>query len=66
MKKKDLHKIRKVFVTSPLNAAKNTVISRNFVTWIFFGKAQFPHSFGQFAQKYTETLPLHKISMPGN
>ena len=28
-------------------------------------KEQFPHSFGQFAQNYAETVPFHKISTPG-
>ena len=27
---------------------KNTAISPNFLVWKFCGKAQFPHSFGQF------------------
>ena len=29
--------------------AKNTVITPNFLVWKFCGKAQFPHSFGRFA-----------------
>ena len=39
--------------------AKNTVISPNFLVWKFRGKAQFPHSFGQIAQNYAETVPFH-------
>ena len=42
--------------------AKNTVISPNFLVWEFCGKAQFPH----IAGIYTETVPYHKISTPGN
>ena len=34
--------------------------------WKFCGKAQFPNSFGQFAQNYAEAVPFHKISTPGN
>ena len=45
---------------------KNTVISPNFLAWKFCGKAQFLHSFEQFAQNYAETVPFHKISTPGN
>ena len=30
--------------------AQNTVISPNFMVWKFFGKAQFPHSFGRIAR----------------
>ena len=29
--------------------AKNTVISPDFLVWKFWGKEQFPHTFGQFA-----------------
>ena len=29
------------------STAKNTVISPNFLVWKFYGKAQFPHSFGR-------------------
>ena len=46
--------------------AKNTVVSPNFLVWKFCGKAQLPYSFGQFARNYTETVPFHKISTPGN
>ena len=35
--------------------AKNTVISPNFLVWKFYGKEQFPHSFGRIAQNYVET-----------
>ena len=45
---------------------KNTVISPDFLVWQFSGKAQFPHSFGRFAQNYAETVPFRKISKPGN
>ena len=41
---------------------QNTVISPNSLVWKFCGKAQFPHSFGRIA----ETVPFHKISIPGN
>ena len=44
---------------------KNTVIPPNFLVWKFCGKAQFPHSFGRIAQNYAETVPFHKISIPG-
>ena len=40
--------------------------SPNFLVWIFCGKAQFLHSFGQIARNYAETVPFHKISKPGN
>ena len=46
--------------------AKNTVISPNFLVWKFCGKAQFPNSFGRIARNYAETVPFHKISIPGN
>ena len=46
--------------------AKNTVISSDFLVWKFCGKAQFPHSFGQIARNYVETVPFRKISTPGN
>ena len=29
---------------------KNIVISANFLVWKFYGKAQFPHSFGRIAR----------------
>ena len=44
------------------SSAENTVTSPNFLVWNFCGKAQFPHSFGQFA----ETVPFNNISRPGN
>ena len=47
-------------------AAKKPVISPNFLVWKFCGKAQFPHSFGQIARKYAETVPFQKMSTPGN
>ena len=46
--------------------AKNTAISPNFLVWKFCGKKQFPHSFGQIARNYVETVSFHKISTPGN
>ena len=46
--------------------AKNTLISPDFLVWKFCGKAQFPHSFGQIAQNYAETVPFRNISTPGN
>ena len=45
---------------------KSTVIPPNFLVWKFCGKAQFPHSFGQIARNYAESVPFHKISIPGN
>ena len=32
----------------------------------FYGKVQFPQSFGRFARNYAETVPFHKFSTPGN
>ena len=49
-----------------IHTAKNTVISPDFLMWKFCGEAQFPHSFGRFAQNYTETVPFRKIFTPGN
>ena len=46
--------------------AKNTVISHNFLVCKFCGKAELPYSFGQIAGNYTEIVPFHKISTPGN
>ena len=43
---------------------KTTAISPNFLVWEFCGKAQFLHSFVQFARKYGETAPFHKIAIP--
>ena len=40
-------------------ALQNTVMSPNFLAWKFCGKEQFPHSFGQFARNYAETVPFH-------
>ena len=42
--------------------AKNTIISPDFLVRKFWGKAQFPHSFGRIARNYAETVPFHKIS----
>ena len=47
-------------------AAKNTVISPDFLVWKFCGKAQFTHSFGRIARNYAETVPFRKICTPGN
>ena len=33
--------------------------------WKFCGKAQFPHSFRQFARNYAETVSFYKISTHG-
>ena len=46
--------------------AKFNVISPSFLVWKFCGKAQFPHSFGRITRNYSETVPFHKISTPGN
>ena len=46
--------------------AKNTVISLDFLLWKSYGKAQFPHSFGQIARNYAETVPFRNISTTGN
>ena len=40
---------------------KNIVISPNFLVWKFCEKAQFPHSFGEIARNYAETVPFHKF-----
>ena len=48
------------------NTAKNIVISPDFLVWKFCGKAQFPYSFGRIARNCAETVPLRKISTPGN
>ena len=60
--------IRGIFIVeeAKTTTAKNTVIPPNFLVWKFCGKAQFPHSFGQIARNYAETLPFHKICVPGN
>ena len=50
----------------PSVTSKNTVILPNFLVWKFCGKKQFPHSFGQIARNFAETVPFHKISTPGN
>ena len=46
--------------------AKNSVISPNFLVCKFCVKTNFPHSFGQIAEKNAETVTFHKISAPGN
>ena len=38
-----------VLFKTDISTAKNTVISPDFLVWKFFGKAQFPYSFGQIA-----------------
>ena len=48
------------------STAKNTLISANFLVWKFCGKAQLQDSFGRIARNYAETVPFHKISIPGN
>ena len=48
------------------STAKNIVISPDFLVWKFRRETQFPHSFGQIAQNFAETVPLGKISTPGN
>ena len=60
--------IRVIFIVeeAKTTTSKNTVISPNFLVWKFCGKAQFPHSFGQIAQNCAETVPFHKICIPGN
>ena len=54
-----------LFLSRPYTA-KNTVISSDFLKWKFYGKVQFPHSFGQYARNYAETMSFRKISTPGN
>ena len=51
-------------VSTSVYTTKNTVISPNFLVWKFYGKEQFPHSFGRFAKNYAETVAFHKISTP--
>ena len=41
---------------------QNNAISSNFLVWKFYGKEQFPHSFGLIARNYGETVPFRKIS----
>ena len=43
------------------STAKNTVISPNSLVWKFYGKTQFPHSFGRFAWNYAENVPFQKF-----
>ena len=45
---------------SDTSTAKNLVISPDFLVLKFCGKAQFPHSFRQFARKYAETVTARK------
>ena len=42
--------------------AKNTVILPNFMLWKFYRKAQFPHSFGRFANHISVTAKNTLIS----
>ena len=45
------HSFHEEFSEPPLkDTAKNTAISPNLFVWKFFGKAQFPHSFGRILQ----------------
>ena len=53
-------------IDSMKTIARNTITSPNFLVRKFWGKAQFPHSFGRFTQNYAETVPFHKISTLGN
>ena len=55
-----------MYVYSTAYNAKSTVISLDFLVWKFFGKAQFPHSFGRIARTYAEIEPFRKISTLGN
>ena len=57
--------IIQIFIYTAVYTTKNTVILPNFVVWKFCGKAQFPHSFRQFARNYAETVPFYKISTHG-
>ena len=59
-KKKKSHKKAHVY---NYFTAKNTVISPNSLVWKSCGKAQCPHS---IARNYAETVPFHKIFVPGN
>ena len=45
---------------------QNTVISPKFLVRKFCGTAQFPQSFWQIVWNYVESVPIHKISTPGN
>ena len=42
--------------------ASNKVIIPKFLVWIFYGKPQFPQSFGQFIRNSAEIVPFHKVS----
>ena len=69
--KNSSHKISKLqYITAIMayTTAKNTVISPDFLVWKFWGKAQFPHSFGRFAIRgpYAKTVPFRKIPIPRN
>ena len=48
------------------NTTRNTVISSDFLVGKFYGKAQFRHTFGGIVRNYVKTVPLRKISTPGN
>ena len=45
---------------------ENTVISPNFLVCKFCRKAQVSHSFMWIARNYEQTVPFHKIYIPGN
>ena len=64
VQKSEIKILNWVTLSTILYTAKNTVISPNFMVWKFFGKAQFPHSFGRIARNYAETVLFHKISTP--
>ena len=49
--------LKAIILSKIASAAKNTLISPDFLVWKFCWKAQFPHSF---------TVPFSKISTPGN
>ena len=45
------------------NTGKNSVISPDFLVWTFYGKAQFPHSFGRFAPGNFHTRKSSQITL---
>ena len=59
-------RFNQIYINTFTAENKNTVIAPNFRVRKFYGKAQFPHSFGRIARNYAETVPFHKISIPGN
>ena len=56
------YKMSPILDAKDKHRAKIPIILPNFLVRKFCGNAQFPHSFGQFAQ----TAPFQKISTPGN